>query len=545
MRRLAPLLSKLKTRALQKKTIHQDDHATDLRRSLTTCQLTFIGVGSTVGVGIYLLAGVAAKEYAGPGVLVSFVLAGVVTMVNAVCYAEFGARVPKTGALYTYVYESACEFLAFQVAWIKIIITLTGGAITARAWSGYVDSLFDNIIQNKTTQYLGKVTLGEPFSEKLDFLAFSFELIVIGVISLWVHTSATLTTILAVVISSVLVFVTSMGFVYGDFANIANVDHGGFLPFGFAGVLAGTSACFYAYSGFDTICMSAEEAKTPSKSVPRAIFLEMVLVTLLYAGTACALIMLVPYWKINTTAPIPMAFDSRGIHWATYIVSIGPVLGFSNLVMVNLFNLSRQIYVLAADGLFFSPFLYINKRTKVPLLAVVTLGSIVALNALLFEIKHLVSFNIIGMLLGNMVTGCIVILKRCEERESLTTLSSDDVDDLQERITEEHTSLDSGDRIGLFFEAEHNGDLLALRKPKGSRLESLTNTLTIPGMCIILVVTCFGLALQVVKGYDDVARGSWLALTTMAVTSCLIIFITILLKMKCHEAQHTGFKVGF
>ena len=406
-----------------------------------------------------------------------------------------------------------------------------------------MDSLFNNVIRNKTTEYLGKVTLGEPFSESLDFLAFSFELVVIAVISLGVHTSATLTTILAVVISSVLVFVTSMGFVYGDIANLANADHGGFLPFGFAGVLAGTSACFYAYSGFDTICMSAEEAKTPSKSVPRAILIEMLLVTLLYAGTSCALIMLVPYWEIDTTAPIPMAFDTRGIHWATYVVSIGPVLGFSNLVMVNLFNISRQVYVLASDGLFFSPFLYINKRTRVPLFAVVTLGSVVAINALLFEIKHLVSFNIIGMLLGNMVTGCIVILKRCEVQESVTALSPDDVDDLQDKITEGQTSLINGNKIGLFYEAELNGDLLPLKKSRTGRIQSVTDTLTIPGLCILLVVSCLGLALQVVKGFDDVARGSWIAIITTTILSCVIIFIAILMKMECREAQHTGFKV--
>ncbi|XP_067658420.1 cationic amino acid transporter 4-like isoform X2 [Haliotis asinina] len=512
----------LLNRMRKKKVISEHDHSTELKRCLTTTHLTFMGVGCTVGVGIYVLVGVAAKEYAGPGVLLSFLLAGLVTVINAICFAEFGARIPKTGASYTYVYESACELLAFLVGWMALVGYITSGAIAARAWSGYLDSLFNNNVHESTVQALGKVTLGPPFSESLDFLACAYEIVVIIIISLGVQASAFISTLLAGVSVCVLLFVTIMGLVIGDFRNITNTEHGGFLPYGIGGVLAGTAACFYAFQGFDIICMSAEECKTPSKSIPRAIFSELLIVTLLYVGSSCGLILLVPYSKIDVRAPLPSAFAYKHIEWAKYVVSIGPTLGISNLNILNLYNLSRHVYCMSSDGLFMKAFLKVNRTTKVPVRATVVMGLLVSLFALLFDISNLVSFNVISIFLSFVISNGILLLSRKEERnvrsgcsenrnvssDEQPLLSSDD------RVSEPRTGFSGlADRIGLLY------------------------------LVCLVVFTSLGLGLQLVSGTDDLLHGRALAFVCLGLLLGLIVFLTALMATQTGPAKHSGFRM--
>ncbi|XP_071111929.1 cationic amino acid transporter 4-like [Haliotis cracherodii] len=510
------------TRMMKKKIISEHDHSTELKRCLTTTHLTFMGVGSTVGVGIYVLVGVAAKEYAGPGVLLSFLVAGIVTVINAICFAEFGARIPKTGGTYTYVYESACELLAFLVGWIALVGSLTSGAIAARAWSGYLDSLFNNYIHETTDHYIGKVTLGPPFSEHLDFLACAYEIVVILIISLDVHVSAFISTVSACVSVCVLLFVTVMGLVVGDYSNIINTEHGGFLPFGIGGVMAGIAACFYAFQGFSIICMSAEECKTPGKSIPRAIFSELLIVTLLYVGSSCGLILLVPYSQIDTRAPLPSAFAYKHLEWAKYVVSIGPTLGISNLNILNLYSLSRHVYCMSSDGLFLKAFLSVNRTTKVPVRAAVVMGLLVSVFALLFDISNLVSFNVISIFLSCVISNGILLLSRREEPSSSSEY-------------EENGNVKMDERSLLSTDGPR-------REPR-SGFRGLADRIGLQNLVYLVVFTSLGLGLQLVGGIYDLMHRNVLAFVCLGLLLGLLVFLSVLMATQTGSAKHNGFSM--
>ncbi|KAL5015466.1 hypothetical protein ScPMuIL_009736 [Solemya velum] len=399
-------------RVMRKKQMPPHDETTQFRRCLSTTRLTMIGLGSTVGVGIYVLIGVATKEYAGPAVLLSFLIAGLTTLLNALCFAEFAGKTPITGAFYTFAYQHIGEAVAFLVGWSQLLMYYTSNATTARAWSGYLDSLFDSAVKNYTIQTFGRWEMGPPFGEFPDFLAVAVIAIVVIITSVGINFSSLFNAVFAGISVSILLFATFVGFAYADTNNWKNPDHGGFMPFGISGVFAGASACFYAYSGYDMISMSAEEAKSPEKSIPRAIVIELIIVMVLYLITACSFTLMVPYWQIDTRAPFPSAFALNGITWAKYIVAIGPVLALTNLSLLGMYGTSRQTYIMSKDGLLFQSFSYVNKRTKTPLFSTIVTGVIVTILAIILDLKDLVGFMVILGFINFTVLCSYVIINR-------------------------------------------------------------------------------------------------------------------------------------
>ena len=229
---------------------------------------------------------------------------------------------------------------------------LTCSAATgARAWSGFVDSLFNNSIQTFLDAKVGQVDLGPPFSRSLDWMAFLFFLFVTVVVSFNVRCSSIVNTVLAALTTSVLAFVTVAGPIMGDVGRLTDAEHGGFLPYGFGGVITGASAAFFAFNGYDSICIAAEEAADPRRSVPRAILIELLIVTVVYCGAAVGTVSLIPFSEIDLRAPIPSAFEYQGVTWARYLVTIGPIIAITNLSILGLYSGSRIAYRMAEDGL--------------------------------------------------------------------------------------------------------------------------------------------------------------------------------------------------
>ncbi|KAK7094156.1 cationic amino acid transporter 4-like [Littorina saxatilis] len=408
-------------RAGRQKLVAQDDTHTNLHRCLSTLQMTAIGIGSTIGVGIYVLLGVAIRDMAGPGVILSFFLAGLVVLSNALIYMEFGSYIPHTGAAYTYIYRAVGELAAFLTGWMGLLSLTCSAATGARAWSGFVDSLFNNSVQNFLDDKVGQLDLGSPFSHSLDWMAFTFFLLVTLVVSCNVHCSSIINTVLAVLTTGVLVFVMIFGPIIGDIGRLAAADNGGFLPYGMGGVVTGASAAFFAFNGYDSICISAEEAKDPIKSVPRAILLELLIVVIVYCGAAVGTLCLIPYTEIDLRAPIPSAFAYQGVTWAKYIVTIGPIIAITNLSILGLYAASRISYRMAQDGLLMKQFSYINARTKVPLLGVVVFGVLVAVISLVLELKDLVRFSVLCMLFQYMILAPALVALRVADREKQTS----------------------------------------------------------------------------------------------------------------------------
>ncbi|XP_069359495.1 cationic amino acid transporter 4 isoform X2 [Maniola hyperantus] len=394
----------------RRKPIYGDSLDTPLNRCLTTFDITLLGVGHMVGAGIYVLTGAVAHSMAGPATALSFLLAGITSTLAALCYAEFGTRIPRAGSAYAYTYVSIGEFWAFIIGWNIVLEYMIGAASVARAWSGYLDAMLDGAISNATISVTGE--LHETLLSKYpDVLAFLICILASLVLAVGVKTSAYINNGLTILNLTVISLVIFLGFYYADISNWSE-KNGGFMPYGFSGVLAGAATCFYAFVGFDSISASSEEAKDPSRSIPIATILSMAMVAFGYILVAIALTLMVPYKSINPEAALPAALGAVHADWAKYAVAVGAVCGMTTTLLGSLFSLPRCLYAMSADGLLFGFLSDISNKSQIPISNLIISGFSSALIALLFDLEKLVEFMSIGTLLAYTIVSAAVIILR-------------------------------------------------------------------------------------------------------------------------------------
>uniref|UniRef100_A0A3Q3EMK5 Solute carrier family 7 member 4 n=1 Tax=Kryptolebias marmoratus TaxID=37003 RepID=A0A3Q3EMK5_KRYMA len=406
------------------KTLDGDMMATSLKRCLSTLDLTLMGVGGMVGSGLYVLTGTVAKDKAGPAVIVSFIFAGFASLLAAFCYAEFGARIPKTGSAYMFTYVSVGEVWAFLIGWNVILENMIGGAAVARAWSGYLDSIFNHAIQNFTETHIMQWNV--PFlAHYPDLLAAGILIVASAFISFGVQVSSYLNHIFSTVSMCVIAFILVFGFMLADPTNWSQ-EQGGFAPYGLSGILAGSATCFYAFVGFDVIASSSEEAKNPQKAVPIATAISLGLAATAYILVSTVLTLMVPWRTLDPNSALADAFFRRGYSWAGIIVAVGSICAMNTVLLCNLFSLPRIVYAMAEDGLFFSIFARVNPLTKVPVNAILVFGVLMATLALIFDLEALVQFLSIGTLLAyTFVAASVIVLRfQPEKTNSKSTTSS-------------------------------------------------------------------------------------------------------------------------
>ena len=324
------------------KTIPEDLHETSLRRCLNTFDMTLLGIGHMIGAGIYVLTGTVVRKKAGPAAVLSYLFAGFAALLSALCYAEFGARVPKAGSAYSYTYVTIGEIWGFVIGWNIVLEHMIGAAAVARAWSGAVDSIFNGAIRNGTLTHLGHLSHDNPWvSEYPDLIAMAITILVFVVVASGAKASVHFNSAFTILNGVVIVFIVCAGFsrANGDFWSDAK--YGGFFPFGFEGTLAGAASCFFAYIGFEGIAISSEEAQNPEKSVPIATLISLIVVTVLYMAVTSALTLMVPYYEINLAAAFPDAFAAVGLEWAKYLVAGGTLLGMTSSLLGSAFSLPR------------------------------------------------------------------------------------------------------------------------------------------------------------------------------------------------------------
>uniref|UniRef100_A0A668AN31 Solute carrier family 7 member 4 n=1 Tax=Myripristis murdjan TaxID=586833 RepID=A0A668AN31_9TELE len=399
------------------KTLDDDMMATSLKRCLSTLDLTLLGVGGMVGSGLYVLTGTVAKDMVGPAVIISFLFAGIASLLAAFCYAEFGARIPKTGSAYMFTYVSVGEIWAFLIGWNVILENMIGGAAVARAWSGYLDSIFNHAIQNFTETHIMQWNV--PFlAHYPDVLAAGILVVASFLISFGVQVSSYLNHIFSTISMGVIAFILVFGFVLAEPANWSQKE-GGFAPFGLSGILAGSATCFYAFVGFDVIASSSEEAKNPQKAVPIATAISLGLATVAYILVSTVLTLMVPWHTLDPNSALADAFFRRGYSWAGVVVAVGSICAMNTVLLCNLFSLPRIVYAMAEDGLFFSIFARVNPVTKVPVNAIVVFGILMATMALIFDLEALVQFLSIGTLLAyTFVAASVIVLRFQPEKTS-------------------------------------------------------------------------------------------------------------------------------
>ncbi|XP_046850945.1 cationic amino acid transporter 2-like [Xenia sp. Carnegie-2017] len=380
--------------------------STALKRKLSTLDLTALGVGNVVGAGIYVIAGIVARDQTGPAIVISFAIGALVCCLSGLCFAEVGARVPRAGSAYIYSYVVFGELCAFMIGWMQLVASTMGIAAEMRAWSENVNSLCNDSIKVFFMNHVGHLEI--PWlSEYVDFLAFGYTLFLV-LITIWgVSQSNALNWFFTILNISVLVFVIISGLTYADTKNWKN-----FAPFGLNGILSGTSTLFFAFCGFEVIATSGEEAKNPRKAIPRSIISVSVLVTVLYECLGISLTLMIHYSEIPETSSLATSFDKKDFSTAKYIVAAGALCALSTGSLNEIYQLSRVLYAIAHDGLVFGFLAKINKRTRTPAIGCLVFGSFIALLSLIFEIKALADVLSISSLCSYTAVCVIAVLLR-------------------------------------------------------------------------------------------------------------------------------------
>jgi APA family basic amino acid/polyamine antiporter len=408
--------------------IHQNDEGTDgggLAKRLSARDLMGFGIGIVIGTGIFVLTGVEAKTHAGPAITVSFLIAGVVAMLAALCYAELAAAVPTAGSSYTYAYTTIGEVFAWIIGWDLILEFALGAATVSRGWSGYLQD-----------------ALGLPttlFGEEAPVnVGAALIVVVLGVIAaVGIRESKWVTNLLVLIKVTISVFVIVAGVFYLKASNLtpffpdskAQTSSSGGLAqplwqavtgvsptaFGVAGVLTAAAVVFFAYSGFEAVANLGEETENPGRDMPRGLIGTLAICTVLYLLVCLVLTGMIDYRSIDESAPISDAFTQVGLDWASTLVSVAAVAGLTSVILVDLVAMGRIGFALCRDGLLPAAVGRVHPKYRTPFRLTIGTTIVVAVIGALVPITALAEMVSIGTLFAFVVVAiAVAVLRRTE-----------------------------------------------------------------------------------------------------------------------------------
>src|SRR5947208_2304182 len=459
-----PLFAKKPMSLLLAESQEQGGHS--LKRTLGPFQLTALGVGAVIGAGIFVLSGLGA-HYAGPGLMLSFVLSGIGCALAALCYAEFAAMIPLAGSAYTYAYATLGELFAWIIGWDLTLEYAMGASTVSSGWSNHFIELLDifhirmplwlaydhwtaletaeKMVARQMAQALDPslVPGTQAFLDKVSALvmahspelaqrahdlvnapkvfgveigfnlpAFVIALVITAILAIGIKESARFNSTIEVIKVSVVLFVLALGFRYVNPSNWGSDWHS-FAPFGFSGIGAGAANIFFAYIGFDAVSTTAQEAKNPQRDLPIEIIASLLICTALYVSVAAVLTGMVPWRDVNIEAPIARAFMDRGLTVASHIITLGALAGLTSVMLVLLLGQTRVLYSMANDGLLPKKFFAdLHPQFRTPWKNTMLVGALAAVVGSVTPIDDIGKMVNIGTLLAFVIVCTAVMVLR-------------------------------------------------------------------------------------------------------------------------------------
>jgi APA family basic amino acid/polyamine antiporter len=411
-----------------------------LKRALSSTNLISLGIGAIIGTGIFVLTGAASANYAGPAIVLSFIVAAIACVFAGLCYAEFSAMIPVAGSAYTYGYATLGELIAWIIGWDLILEYAFGAATVASGWSGYVISFLQDfgihinpaiagtpgaefVMYNNRWELLSRImpTLQaagvapeslQRATGVFNFIAFLGIALCTTVLVIGIKESANFNSFIVFVKVCVLLVFIGIGlhFILKN-PSIAAANWHPFLPpntgkvgaYGWTGVLRAAGVIFFAYIGFDAVSTAAQEAKNPKRDMPIGILGSLIICTILYILVAGTLTGLVKYTTLNVPDPIAIGIDSTGIRWGSFLVKVGAICGLSSTMIVMLLGQSRVFFSMSRDGLLPKWASKVHPKFRTPYLSSIFVGIFVAFFASVIPIGVLGELVSIGTLLAFVI----------------------------------------------------------------------------------------------------------------------------------------------
>ncbi len=420
--------------------VQRETEASELKRSLGKWNLLLLGVGCIIGAGIFVRTGSAAALHAGPAVLLSFVVAGIVCAFAGLCYAELSSTLPVSGSAYTYGYTTLGEFVAWIMGALLLLEYGLAASVVAVGWGGYVVSLladFGLVIPPQFTGPAGYPLMkdgvpvlvdGQTVTTIFNLPAFLICLALAGLLVVGVSESAKVNNVIVAIKVSVLTafILVGGGIVLSNLPELMSTNWVPFIPeydaaanngegaFGVDGIMRAASIVFFAYIGFEAVSTAGQEAKDPAKDMPFGIIGSLVVCTVIYMLVAAIMTLLVPYGTLNVPDPVAVVVDNFGPTWGwlAKVIKIGAIIGLTSVVLVLMYAQTRIFYTMARDGLLPKVFSRVNKRFQTPAVNTVVVGLVTAIAAGFFDINVLGDMTSVGTLAAFAIVCLSVIYLR-------------------------------------------------------------------------------------------------------------------------------------